>query len=262
MKDKQTRRAHSDHRWNLRSCARHGHLTYAVTEPDLRERLRADTAQGEAWRCLRCGSYALGLTHGEGPADQAPTPLRGRALRDAFVMRLLAIERFVRGIFLLIFAYAVYKFDGAKNSIHRVFNEDFPAVQQFANKFNIDITDAAPTRWVNKAFDAHHTTLVLIAGGLLAYGLLEILEGVGLWVMQRWGEYVAVVGTSIFLPYEIYEMSDKFSAFKLVLFLVNVAAVVWLIWTKRLFGARGGAAAYEKQRESESLIDVERAAAA
>jgi len=42
---------------------------------------------------------------------------------------------------------------------------------------------------------------------------------------------------------------------------VNIAAVVWLLWSKRLFGLRGGGAAYHAEHAEESLLTVERAAA-
>lgn len=255
------RRARSDHRWNLRSCARHGHLTYAVEEPALRERLCVATAQGEAWRCLRCGSYALGMPNAAGAAEDAPVPLRGRALRDAFIIRLLAAERFLRGLILLAAAYGVWKFDGSKDALHRVFREYLPQVSDLAHRIGFDVTDAAPTRFIDRAFNASHHTLMLIALGVLAYGLLECLEGFGLWIMRRWGEYVAVIGTSVFLPYEIYELVDKVSALRVGALLVNVAAVLWLVWSKHLFGVRGGRQAFERERESESLVQVEQAAA-
>jgi hypothetical protein len=37
--------------------------------------------------------------------------------------------------------------------------------------------------------------------------------------------------------------------------------VAYLVWTKRLFGIRGGHAAFEAERHSESLLEVELAAA-
>jgi hypothetical protein len=78
--------------------------------------------------------------------------------------------------------------------------------------------------------------------------------------MKRWGEYVAVVGTSIFLPLEIYELLEKVTWLRVTAFALNVFAVVYLLWTKRLFGLRGGHAAFEAERHGESLLEVERAA--
>jgi hypothetical protein len=37
--------------------------------------------------------------------------------------------------------------------------------------------------------------------------------------------------------------------------------VVWLVWSKRLFGVRGGGEAYLAEHAAESLLTVDRAAA-
>ncbi len=42
--------------------------------------------------------------------------------------------------------------------------------------------------------------------------------------------------------------------------MINVAAVVYLLVSKRLFGIRGGHAAYEAERHEMSLMEVEHAA--
>lgn len=175
-------------------------------------------------------------------------------------MRLLAVERFARGLLLFLLAYGVWKFDGARDSLHRVFDNYLPSVKQLTDKANIDLYDSFPVRMANKAFSIGHHTLMLVVCGVIAYGFIECLEGFGLWVMKRWGEYVAVIGTSVFLPYEIYDLAEKFTVLRLGTFLLNLAAVVWLVWNKRLFGARGGAQAYEAQRHSASILEIERAA--
>ena len=43
--------------------------------------------------------------------------------------------------------------------------------------------------------------------------------------------------------------------------MINVAFVLYILLSKRLFGIRGGAAAYEAERASESLLEVEKSAA-
>src|SRR5690349_20382141 len=96
--------------WNLRTCGRRGHVTYAPDEEQLRVRLTVRTPVGEAWRCLRCGDFVLGPAKGRGPADGAPIVLRGRELRDAVVLRLLALERFTKGTLVLLAAFGVYRF--------------------------------------------------------------------------------------------------------------------------------------------------------
>jgi uncharacterized membrane protein (DUF2068 family) len=99
-----------------------------------------------------------------------------------------------------------------------------------------------------------------VAVALFAYAVLLLIESYGLWRIRRWGEYFSVVVTSVFLPLEIWELTEKFTWFKVVLTAVNVAAVAWLVWSKRLFGVRGGDAAYRAEHSEESLLTVERAA--
>jgi hypothetical protein len=43
---------------------------------------------------------------------------------------------------------------------------------------------------------------------------------------------------------------------------VNLLLVIYLVWTKRLFGVRGGKRAYEARLRTESVIEVEQAALA
>jgi uncharacterized membrane protein (DUF2068 family) len=113
---------------------------------------------------------------------------------------------------------------------------------------------------VNKALAYDHSTLTWLSVGVLAYGLLQLVEGVGLWLLKRWGEYVAVVATSAFVPLEVFELVEKVSVVKLGALLVNLAAVVYLVHSKRLFGVRGGHAAFEAERHGASLLEVEKAA--
>jgi len=246
--------------WELRSCGLHGHMIYRPDEDDLAERLHAATPEGEAWRCLRCGSFVLGEPRSGGPADQAPLVLRGRALRDAFILRFLAVERGIRGVLLAALAYGIYAFNGSRNSLQQVFDTYLPLLRPVADRAGIDLQNAGPVKLIQSALHATQSTLLWVTAGVLAYAVLELVEAVGLWLMQRWGEYVAVVGTGIFVPLEVYELAEKFTWFRVVALVLNLFAVFYILWSKRLFGIRGGKVAFEAERENESLLEVERAA--
>ena len=246
--------------WNLRSCGRHGHVTYRPDESDLADRVSAQTSAGEAWRCLRCGDFVPGRPLGSGPAADAPIVLRGRALKDAFIIRILAAERFIRGVLLVLLAYGVYRFDGAKDSLQRVLERYLPLLKPVADRLGVDLQTTGPVKLIEKALHTQHSTLLLVAVGVLLYGVLELVEGIGLWLLKRWGEYVAVVGTSVFLPLEIYELLDKVNWVRVGALIVNLFLVVYRVWTKRLFGARGGRRAFDAERHSVSLLEVESAA--
>jgi uncharacterized membrane protein (DUF2068 family) len=243
--------------WNLRSCSRHGHVTYAPDEAEFRERLASQTPLGEAWRCLRCGTYVLGEPHGHGPAGDAPTLLRGKQLRSAFILRALAIERWARGLILLLLSLAVLRLESTQVSLQELFDRDLSSLKPFFDQIHFNVSDSATISSIEKILHAKSSTLDLIAAGLALYGALQVAEGIGLWSLKRWGEYVAVVGTTLFIPLEIYEITEKPTWLKIAVFLLNVAAVLYLLLSKRLFGIRGGHAAYEASLQEASLLEVE-----
>lgn len=72
-----------------------------------------------------------------------------------------------------------------------------------------------------------------IAAGLFAYAALFTVEGFGLWLDKRWGEWLTVVATTSFIPFEIYELWRRASLLKAAFLVVNVAIVVYLIWRIR-----------------------------
>jgi uncharacterized membrane protein (DUF2068 family) len=246
--------------WDRRHCARKGHITYAPDEPGLRERLMASTAVGTVWRCLRCGDFVVGEPHGSGPAGQAPLVPRGRALRDLFILRFLAVERVLRGVLVVLAAWAVWKFSNSQDAVRRLFEDDLTVFRPVAHHFGYDLDHSPVVDTIQKTFDYKKSTLHVVAGGLLGYALIETVEGVGLWFGKRWAEYLAVVATAAFLPIEVYELTEKLSWFKVGTLVLNVAAVLYILIGKRLFGLRGGHAAFEAQRRGASLIEVEAAA--
>ncbi|ACU70188.1 conserved hypothetical protein [Catenulispora acidiphila DSM 44928] len=256
--------------WNRRHCARRGHETYAPVgsglETELAARLRVETVHGPAWRCLRCGDFVIGEpTTGSGPADEAPIVPRGKALRDLFILRLLAVERVIRGVVILLIAWAVWKFGSSQNAVQRLFESDLSAFKPFANHFGWDVEHASIVERIRKTFDYKPKTIHTVALLLGGYALLETVEGVGLWLAKRWGEYLTAVGTSIFLPLEIWDGYTKIHEHKsyilaICTFAINVGAVVYLLLTKRLFGIRGGGEAFEAAKHADALMTVELAA--
>jgi uncharacterized membrane protein (DUF2068 family) len=246
--------------WNLRACSRAGHVTYAPTEQALRAKLEARTPLGDAWRCLRCGTYVLGAPHGAGPAEDAPVLLRGKALRSAFILRFLAIERFLRGLLVAALGIAVLQFKSSQVSIRQLFEKDLSAAKPLFDQLGWNATDSGLIHSIEKALNAKGSTLNLVAAFLICYGILQLVEGVGLWMLKRWGEYFAVVATSLFLPLEIYELSEKVTLLRIGALLLNLAAVVYLLVSKRLFGLFGGHRAYEASLHEASLLEVEHAA--
>ena len=253
--------------WSLFGCARKGHVTYAPDEPDLRDRLMAPTAGGTAWRCLRCGTFVnIGQPgksqHGGGPAAAAPLPRRGRELRDELILRVFAVERLIRFVIFAAAAYGVWRFSYDRAGIQRAFNNDLPAIRALYQDLGFNVSHSKLLGLIQHSFMLDARTLTWLAIGLAVYALIELTEGVGLWLGKRWGEYFAMVATSVFLPYEVYDLTVKVTWLRVGALLVNLLLVFYLAWSKRLFGVRGGKQAYEARLRTESFIEVEQAALA
>ena len=251
--------------WSLFGCARKGHVTYAPDEPDLRDRLMASTAGGTAWRCLRCGTFVHHhgkFHHGTGPAAEAPLLRRGRELRDELILRVFAVERFIRFVVFAAAAYGVWRFKYDRGHIQQAFNHDLPAIRELYQDLGFNFDHSKLIGLIQHSFTLDARTLTYLAIGLVLYALIELTEGVGLWLGQRWGEYFAMVATSVFLPYEVYDLTVKVTWLRVGALVINLLLVVYLVWTKRLFGVRGGRQAYEARLRTESFIEVEQAALA
>jgi uncharacterized membrane protein (DUF2068 family) len=249
--------------WSLLACGQSGHVTYAPTEPAVRRRLsaRADSG-GEAWRCLRCGAFISGEPGGSGPAAQAPLVRRDKEVRSAIILRVFAVERFLRALAVAVLAFAVWRFEYARESIEQAYQRELPLLRTLTGQLGFNIDHSKLVGLFNRALQLSPGTIKLLAILLICYAAIEIVEGFGLWQGRRWGEYFAMVATSLGLPYEIYDLATKFGVTALVLFLINLALVVYLVVSKRLFGLRGGKRAYDARLRSESIMAAAIAAAA
>lgn len=98
------------------------------------------------------------------------------------------------------------------------------------------ILDTILTKWVNMKA----RTQDLLAVAAILYGLLEGFEGVGLLMKRRWAEYLVLVATVVFIPYELDEVIRHVSVLKVLALAVNIAICVYLVWRKRLFIERPG----------------------
>ena len=65
---------------------------------------------------------------------------------------------------------------------------------------------------------------------LLAFGALEGAELVGLWLNKRWAEYLTFIVTTALVPFEVYELTNSVSVFKLFALIINLAVVSTFSW--------------------------------
>jgi uncharacterized membrane protein (DUF2068 family) len=239
--------------WELLHCGVAGHALEGLDARQLRpqDRIFACEIGGVRWhRCLRCDSW-MAVDPPPPPVrehppdrDEIELPLRGKPLRDKIVLRLIAINRALHFVVLALLGSIILIFSANREQLRSTFY-----------KVTADLTGGAISgeghaqhgllHELDRLFTTSSTNLHLLGAIFLAYALVEGIEAVGLWLTRRWAEYLTFVVTASLLPFEIYELTNKLSPFKIVAFAINVAVVVYLLFAKRLFGIRGGAAADE-----------------
>lgn len=184
-------------------------------------------------------------------------PLRGRALRDRIVLRLIAVDRLVHFLVLGALGVAVLAFAANRTSLRDAFYRVLTAVQGGVAGGPVQTSGhVGIVHELDRLFSLRAGTLHEVGIALLAYALLEGVEAVGLWLGRRWAEYLTFLATVILLPLEIYEIVNRGTVLKVIGFLINLAVVVYLLFSKRLFGLRGGGAADEAERASDAGWDA------
>jgi uncharacterized membrane protein (DUF2068 family) len=243
--------------WELLACGVAGHLLVGRDARTLRpeDRIVAREIDGVRWhRCLRCDSW-LPLDPPAAAAREYPPeraeielPLRGRPLRDKIVLRLIAVNRALHFVGLGLLSVAILLFSAnradLRDTVYKLVADlgggGVGANGQHAHGLGKE---------VDRLFSLQSSKLHLFAVIALIYALIEGVEAVGLWYAKRWAEYLTLIVTASLLPVEVYELIHHLTPFKVLAFVVNLAVVIYLLYAKRLFGLRGGAAAEHALRE-------------
>jgi uncharacterized membrane protein (DUF2068 family) len=245
-------------RWHNETwvCSIRGHVLPALSAERLRptdHALGADLADGtRVSRCLRCDLWMRSDPPAAGeaaylvvpPLAELELPRRGKPLEDAILLRVIAIERGIHGVLFTMLTLVLL-----------VIRLRLPRIQAWAQSLltslngTIDNTSRAGHVRLSHELDSllhlrgSELTALLITAAV--YAVVESVEAVGLWRERRWAEYLTVVATAGFLPFEIRELLDRVSVLRVGALVVNLVILSYLVWNKRLFAVRGGAAALE-----------------
>ena len=182
------------------------------------------------------------------PAERSEIelPLRGKPLRDKIVLRLIAIDRALHFLALIALGLLVLVFSADRATLRATFYKVVADLQGGVSSEQSQATHGL-LHELDSAFTTSSSHLHLLGAVLLAYGLIEGVEAVGLWYQQRWAEYLTFLVTTSLLPLEIYEIVNRATPFKVLAFLINLAVVIYLLLGKHLFGIRGGPAVEEPE---------------
>ena len=150
---------------------------------------------------------------------KAADPPRSRRL-----LKLIALERIVRGV--LLFAAGIYLLSHVGTDFGKTADRIMRAVE-------LDPRRPFLHRIVAYLHRLHASEVRIVGIGALGYGVLELVEGTGLWLDQLWAEYLTVIATSLLIPVEIYELVRNPTVWKAGGLAINVLIVIYLVHVLR-----------------------------
>jgi uncharacterized membrane protein (DUF2068 family) len=251
--------------YELLVCGIGGHELLGTDAEEVRDsdHLVVREEGGLRWyRCVRCDSW-LPMDPPTSPArryvpprSEVELPLRGKALRDKIVLRVIAVDRALHFVILAILAVAVFLIASHEQQLREGFYRVMTDIQGGVGGGPLQSSHHGLVGRLDELFSLRTGTLHLIGAGLAVLAVLEGAEAVGLWFQMRWAEYLAVIVTAALIPLEVYELTAYVSWFKVMALLVNLAIVAYLLFAKRLFGIRGGYARELAERERDTGWDA------
>jgi uncharacterized membrane protein (DUF2068 family) len=256
------RQARRKGRYELLSCGLHGHVLIGLDAARIlpEDGVIVRELDGVRWhRCLRCDAWLprpIPLPAETG-RELIPTrqeihvPLRGRPLRDRFVLRLIALDRVVHVLVLSSITVAIFLFAADRDQLHKTYVRILDDLQGGLGGPIFD-TKHGVFHEVNRLFALSKTELYLIGGAVALYTVILALEAFGLWFARRWAEYLTLIETGVLVPFEIYELTTRVSPLKILTLVINLAIVLYLLISKRLFGLRGGGKAEEAIKKADT----------
>jgi uncharacterized membrane protein (DUF2068 family) len=107
-----------------------------------------------------------------------------------------------------------------------------------AGFFNLDIDNLYVSAAIEKVGMMEDSTILGISIGMFLLGSLVLVEGWGLHLRRRWAEWLTVVATALFIPFEVYEIIVKVTPVKVGALVLNCAIVWYLAKHKELFWSK------------------------
>ena len=131
---------------------------------------------------------------------------------------------------------SIFFFGIGVGAIHLLHKDLGDEVLRLAARFNFDPESRVVSLLMEKVdlIDAHR--LREIGFATFAYSALALTEGIGLLREKEWAEYLTLILTISFLPWELFELVRRPDWFRLGLLLINLA--VLLTWCGCCSGRR------------------------
>jgi uncharacterized membrane protein (DUF2068 family) len=159
-----------------------------------------------------------------GAPESVPAATGDDTVKSSRLLRLIALERLVRAVALVAIGLVL---------ITHSHTDWGRTIDDAARGLGFDPSSNGIQRLVDKVRAISPNRYVVFGVVAIAYGILEGVEGYGLWRRRRWAEYLTVIATSLLFIPEIYEIARRATVGKAAALVVNAAIVAYLVWRLR-----------------------------
>ncbi len=156
------------------------------------------------------------------PVNRAPRNTRRRT--DGTLLRLIAVLKFLKAASLIALSVGVFR------TMHQDIGE---RLEHWLRAIHLDPGNRHVEMFLMRVSNLSPAQIKKLGVAGLLYAALFLVEGTGLWMQKRWGEWATVVITGLLIPVEIYEIARHPSGAKILVLAVNVAVVAYLIYRIR-----------------------------
>ncbi|MBI3577312.1 DUF2127 domain-containing protein [Candidatus Gottesmanbacteria bacterium] len=141
-------------------------------------------------------------------------------------LRFIIVEKAIKSIVLFVLAFSIFPIFSAETVL---------LARQLARQSHLFSNARFVTSFIRFLNQTREQRLLLFSIFFLGWGLLELVEAVGIFKRRRWAEYLAVVTASLFIPIEIRTVAIRFTMEKLGFLVFNIILVYYFIHARHLF---------------------------
>lgn len=138
-----------------------------------------------------------------------------------WTIHFIALEKAVKGVVLLVVAFKMLTLFG--RDVHGW-------AEDLVTQHGIDLANRYVHAMLERLVGIGNTQLVELSVGATVYAGLLFTEGIGLWLQKRWAEYMTAGLTALFIPFELFELYERFTWVRIAILALNIF-VVWYLAT-------------------------------
>lgn len=146
-----------------------------------------------------------------------------RHARQLKALRAVASVEFIKGLVVLLAGF------GVLSLVHR---DAWDVAESFLEWLHVSPDAHYAQVFLNLADQVTDSKLWFVAAGAMTYSGLRFVEAYGLWFERVWAEWLALISGTLYLPFEIFELTRRPDAIRLAILLINLAVVLYMAYLR------------------------------